>query len=80
MGGSLGELHAKKIWLVMEMAIKTGSTNIGLIDSGGGTIYHLLCFLRNMNGPTVSTHDSDNRKSWKYCHGALLQKHLVCSI
>jgi len=38
MGGSLGEQHAKKICLVMDMAIKTGSPVIGLIDSGGARI------------------------------------------
>lgn len=38
MGGSLGEQHAKKICLVMDMAIKTGSPIIGLIDSGGARI------------------------------------------
>ena len=37
-GGSLGERHAKKICLVMDMAIQTGSPIIGLIDSGGARI------------------------------------------
>lgn len=38
MGGSLGEQHAKKICLVMDRAIRTGSPVIGLIDSGGARI------------------------------------------
>ena len=38
MGGSLGEQHAKKICLVMDKAIQTGSPIIGLIDSGGARI------------------------------------------
>jgi len=37
-GGSLGEQHAKKICLVMDKAIQTGSPIIGLIDSGGARI------------------------------------------
>jgi len=37
-GGSLGENHAKKICLVMDMAIQTGSPIIGLMDSGGARI------------------------------------------
>ncbi len=38
MGGSLGESHAKKICLVMDKAIQTGSPIIGLMDSGGARI------------------------------------------
>ena len=38
MGGSLGEMHAKKICKVMDMAIKTGSPIIGINDSGGARI------------------------------------------
>jgi acetyl-CoA carboxylase carboxyltransferase component len=37
-GGSLGEQHAKKICLIMDKAIQTGSPIIGLIDSGGARI------------------------------------------
>jgi acetyl-CoA carboxylase carboxyltransferase component len=37
-GGSLGEQHARKICLVMEKGIQTGSPIIGLIDSGGARI------------------------------------------
>jgi acetyl-CoA carboxylase carboxyltransferase component len=37
-GGSLGEHHARKICLVMEKGIQTGSPIIGLIDSGGARI------------------------------------------
>ncbi|MGM0603445.1 MAG: acyl-CoA carboxylase subunit beta [Bacillota bacterium] len=38
MGGSLGEMHAKKIWKVMDMAGKSGVPIIGLNDSGGARI------------------------------------------
>ena len=38
MGGSLGEMHAKKIWKVMDMAGKAGVPVIGLNDSGGARI------------------------------------------
>ena len=35
MGGSMGEIHNKKIANVMELALKTGCPCIGLLDSGG---------------------------------------------
>lgn len=52
MGGSLGEEHAKKICLIMDKAIQTGSPIIGLIDSGGARIqeglgYYGSIFYRN---------------------------------
>lgn len=37
-GGALGETHAKKICRVMDLAVKTGSPIIGMIDSGGARI------------------------------------------
>lgn len=38
LGGSLGSVHATKIARVQELALKTGSPIIGLIDSGGARI------------------------------------------
>ena len=38
MGGSMGEMHNKKIASVMELALKTGCPCIGLLDSGGARI------------------------------------------
>ena len=38
MGGSLGEMHAKKICKVMDMALEMGAPIIGLNDSGGARI------------------------------------------
>lgn len=38
LGGSLGEMHAKKIVDVMDMALKMGAPLIGLNDSGGARI------------------------------------------
>lgn len=38
LGGSLGAMHASKIAKVQNMALKTGSPIIGLIDSGGARI------------------------------------------
>lgn len=38
MGGSLGEMHAKKICKVMDLALKTGAPCIGINDSGGARI------------------------------------------
>ncbi len=37
-GGSVGEMHAKKIWKVMDMAIAAGKPFIALNDSGGARI------------------------------------------
>jgi acetyl-CoA carboxylase carboxyltransferase component len=38
LGGSLGEMHAKKICKVMDLALETGSPVIGINDSGGARI------------------------------------------
>ena len=38
MGGSLGEMHAKKICRVMDLAKKAGAPFISLLDSGGARI------------------------------------------
>lgn len=38
LGGSLGEMHAKKITKVMDLAIKTGAPVVGINDSGGARI------------------------------------------
>jgi methylmalonyl-CoA decarboxylase subunit alpha len=54
-GGSLGEMHAKKITKVMDMAAKTGAPFISINDSGGARIQEGLdslsgygeIFLRN---------------------------------
>ena len=37
-GGALGEMHAKKITNVMDLAVKNGAPFIGLNDSGGARI------------------------------------------
>ncbi len=38
LGGSLAEMHGKKICKIMDMAMKTGSPVIGLNDSGGARV------------------------------------------
>ncbi len=38
LGGSLGEMHAKKICKVMDLAIQNGAPIVGLNDSGGARI------------------------------------------
>lgn len=38
MGGSLGEMHAKKITKIMDMAVKMGAPFISINDSGGARI------------------------------------------
>jgi len=38
MGGSMGEMHNRKISNIMELALKTGCPCIGLLDSGGARI------------------------------------------
>ena len=37
-GGTLGEIHAKKICRVMDLAMRNGAPIIGLLDSGGARI------------------------------------------
>lgn len=37
-GGALGEMHSRKICRVMDLAVKTGSPIVGMIDSGGARI------------------------------------------
>ncbi len=37
-GGSLGEMHAKKIVKIYDLALKTGCPVVGIIDSGGARI------------------------------------------
>lgn len=38
LGGSLGEMHAKKIVNIMDLALKSGAPTIGINDSGGARI------------------------------------------
>ncbi|HNX97713.1 MAG TPA: carboxyl transferase domain-containing protein [Candidatus Aminicenantes bacterium] len=38
LGGSLGEMHAKKICNVMDLALKAGAPMVGINDSGGARI------------------------------------------
>lgn len=38
MGGTLGEMHAKKITKVMDLAVRSGAPCVGLLDSGGARI------------------------------------------
>jgi methylmalonyl-CoA decarboxylase alpha subunit len=41
-GGSLGEMHAKKICKVMELSMKMGAPFVGLNDSGGARIHEAV--------------------------------------
>lgn len=38
LGGSVGEIHAKKIAKVIDMAVKTGAPVVAMLDSGGARI------------------------------------------
>jgi len=49
-GGSLGEMHAKKIWKVMDMAIAAGKPFIALNDSGGARIQEGVYSLEGYGG------------------------------
>lgn len=49
-GGSLGEMHAKKIWKVMDMAIASGKPFISLNDSGGARIQEGVPSLEGCGG------------------------------
>ena len=49
-GGSLGSVHAAKIIKVQDMALKTGSPVVGLIDSGGARIQEGVASLAGYAG------------------------------
>ena len=49
-GGSLGSVHASKIIKIQELALKTGSPMIGLIDSGGARIQEGVASLAGYGG------------------------------
>ncbi|HQK36926.1 MAG TPA: acyl-CoA carboxylase subunit beta [Bacteroidales bacterium] len=50
MGGSLGSVHARKIQKIQDMALKTGTPLIGLIDSGGARIQEGIASLAGYAG------------------------------
>ncbi len=49
-GGSLGEMHAKKIWKVMDMALAAGKPFVSLNDSGGARIQEGVPSLEGCGG------------------------------
>ena len=49
-GGSLGEMHTRKIWKVMDMAIDAGKPFISLNDSGGARIQEGVPSLEGCGG------------------------------
>jgi len=49
-GGSLGEMHAKKIWKVMDMALSARKPFISLNDSGGARIQEGVPSLEGYGG------------------------------
>ena len=49
-GGSLGEMHAKKIWKVMDMAVAARKPFIALNDSGGARIQEGVPSLEGSGG------------------------------
>jgi methylmalonyl-CoA decarboxylase subunit alpha len=49
-GGSLGEMHAKKIWKVMDMAVSAQKPFIALNDSGGARIQEGVPSLEGYGG------------------------------
>ena len=50
LGGSLGEMHAKKIWKVMDMALSARKPFISLNDSGGARIQEGVPSLEGYGG------------------------------
>ncbi|MEE8373275.1 MAG: carboxyl transferase domain-containing protein [Dehalococcoidia bacterium] len=48
--GSLGEMHAKKIWKVMDLAARLGVPMVGLNDSGGARIQEGIDALAGYGG------------------------------
>ncbi len=49
-GGSLGEMHARKIWKVMDMAVSAGKPFVALNDSGGARIQEGVLSLEGYGG------------------------------
>ncbi len=49
-GGSLGEMHAQKIWKVMDMAIDARKPFISMNDSGGARIQEGVMSLQGYGG------------------------------
>lgn len=49
-GGSLGEMHARKIWKVMDMALAAGKPFVALNDSGGARIQEGVPSLEGYGG------------------------------
>ena len=49
-GGSLGEMHAKKIWKVQDLAMKMGAPIVGINDSGGARIQEAVDALSGYAG------------------------------
>jgi len=49
-GGSLGEMHARKIWKVMDMATQNGCPVVGINDSGGARIQEAVDALSGYGG------------------------------
>ncbi len=49
-GGSLGEMHAKKIWKVQDLAMKMGAPIVGINDSGGARIQEAVDALSGYGG------------------------------
>mgnify|MGYP000205312135 CR=1 FL=1 len=60
LGGSVGEMHAKKIASLYDMAMKTGSPVIGLIDSTGLRLQESVDGCPDLSRPTCrkGTRDS----------------------
>lgn len=50
MGGSLGEMHARKIWRILDLAKRSGVPVIGINDSGGARIQEGINALAGYGG------------------------------
>ncbi len=50
LGGSLGEMHAKKICKVMDLALQNGAPVVGINDSGGARIQEAVDSLNGYGG------------------------------
>ena len=54
-GGSLGEMHARKIWKVMDMAVDARKPFVALNDSGGARIQEGVTSLEGYGGSSTAT-------------------------
>ena len=65
MNGSIGEMHAKKIANIYDMAVKMGAPVIGLIDCAGCRWFEWLCIHLCKAGNGIRSYSADHSRIWQ---------------